>query len=452
MTMQDSTLVFDLVLKFLSPLQRCRLLALSKTINQHLLSPAMEFEHMKQFLILTSGCWTPASFGPTSPSGETQHRTWLQLYSSLYGAMKKRQVRVEHKFEKWTWRRRPDPELDLLLRRWHYLCHQLWLDGPEYITDIGVFDLVSGNVEEFAVRALDVKICHFVKEQRSNTFGMNNCFMPLRNFIRVRKMTDEHKWPTIPSERCAVDYALTHSELDWVEGESHHPRLPPIGHFLAPLVARLVLQDAVVMDKVRGVPPRRVLEVIQGIESHQRDASNDIGYNVTDLLKANLGIFDIKPKDLWDLSCPVPPISSKVESSDLALAGLRFTKKLESHIVSEINRHLEGLELQPLNSAPNGFLIEGEGPFSVLEVSLSRSYRGPNPALKKDIYCGNVAILTLGHQTAVYYEASHDVEEEEFFTDYYDDYTTFHAGDIYPSWHLHFSMWRAHDDEDDDWA
>eukprot|EP01053_Blabericola_migrator_P004184 Blabericola_migrator_1__4183@NODE_227_length_11116_cov_134_193049_g193_i0_p4_GENE_NODE_227_length_11116_cov_134_193049_g193_i0NODE_227_length_11116_cov_134_193049_g193_i0_p4_ORF_typecomplete_len447_score42_64_NODE_227_length_11116_cov_134_193049_g193_i061346 len=411
---------FISVFKFLNPIEKCRLLTLDKRTHLSILGPYMEYEHMQQCMIITSGCWTidshRAAWGEQSVP-----KTWLHFLVMLYREGSKLASEQEMKFEQWTWRRRSDPQLDLLVNRWRYLCPS-WQEGrndsqcDEYIQDVGVYELVSGDMLSLVNRAPKILIDQVVKSMLPSVLWPTyyQCDVPLSRFLRLLKMRKSHKWPAVlqwsaleQEEARMDDYGICESEDGPLEREV-------LALLLSPVVVRLLLTQPDFVMKIDGMLPEDLFKCIQHFRPHDPDSHEVLGYNVKNLLCARSAVFSLDLTDFWDLTQPIGSDSAiNIEAEcqprcgDMYRRGLKFMQRAEERLTEKVQRHLNSLDLKPFNlnqeQWPKYITSEHRGPFGVLELSLTEADAGRNEQVNTNDHEGEVCIMTCGISSAVLY-------------------------------------------------
>eukprot|EP01053_Blabericola_migrator_P002898 Blabericola_migrator_1__2897@NODE_1832_length_3721_cov_121_168309_g1174_i0_p1_GENE_NODE_1832_length_3721_cov_121_168309_g1174_i0NODE_1832_length_3721_cov_121_168309_g1174_i0_p1_ORF_typecomplete_len443_score79_16_NODE_1832_length_3721_cov_121_168309_g1174_i014422770 len=428
-----------LVLEYLTPLQKRDLLTLNKSTYHHLLSIHTECRHMKQALMITYGCWTPGFQRVTS------FQNWLHFLVMLENNCDK--TSSELSFEDWKWQRRSDTVLDCLLQQWRSLCPELATDlyHGGWVEDIALYDLVHGSMEGFIERAESVSMSDFttaipIRRRLSQ--------IPVKDFMRFIKFTNPHKWPAIP---------------DW-----HFVREPPTpfiddaapfsgmqDRFLSPIVTRVCFEEPSLLYKMVALKPERVFQLIQRFNPYNPATHTWCEHNIMEMIQARPKVLDLTPKHFWTQPLPTGKHLS-VTPPDLILRGVRCAQGLESHIIAQIQEHLEKLRLTPLQSDRTfGLYCEGEGPMGIIELSFSRQETELNLSVNHTDNVGSVAVMSLGSNSAVLYKCRNYVTDDDASSLDELDEAMFLEDDDYwmmdQSWESSSTDWDDSEDTGDDY-
>eukprot|EP01053_Blabericola_migrator_P012129 Blabericola_migrator_1__12128@NODE_748_length_6661_cov_222_679102_g536_i0_p4_GENE_NODE_748_length_6661_cov_222_679102_g536_i0NODE_748_length_6661_cov_222_679102_g536_i0_p4_ORF_typecomplete_len433_score65_70_NODE_748_length_6661_cov_222_679102_g536_i032714569 len=416
--------VLPKVLEFLPISEQCRLLTLNKQVHSLVLNPQMEFQRLKEAIVITSGCWTPQMHRALSSwRSKASPKTWLCFLGMLFEDIKKDQCEPELRYEKWVWRRRQDPLLDRLVHQWRCLCPS-WQEGlndpqcDEFIREVAVYDMVRGNVHEFCECAKGFGIEDFVKTTIPSLEWLI-CLgdeAKLSNFMRFVSVPSMYQWKAVLNWYALQLEAMRAGNL--FSRSRDELKKQAFKLFLSPIVARLLLQQPDLMSRIEHMTPIEFFERLHSFEPWTAGGDQVFGYDIMELLQAQSSIWSMELNQFWDLSLKVPTDSDvdlKAECHTNKEAflkrGLRFMQRLERHIVGEIEEHLNFLKLEAFDQIPcttKEIAVKGDEAPYVLELSLTEADTGPNPKVSSNDHQGEVGVFTMGVQSAILYRRHND--------------------------------------------
>eukprot|EP01053_Blabericola_migrator_P012128 Blabericola_migrator_1__12127@NODE_748_length_6661_cov_222_679102_g536_i0_p2_GENE_NODE_748_length_6661_cov_222_679102_g536_i0NODE_748_length_6661_cov_222_679102_g536_i0_p2_ORF_typecomplete_len447_score66_52_NODE_748_length_6661_cov_222_679102_g536_i015652905 len=405
-------------LGYLTPEERCILLGLNKAVRSRMLSPLIEFQHMRECMIITSACWTPELHSAIGGAAIISPKTWLHFLVILHQEMEYHSSTPELEYQNWRWKRRADPILDRLTHQWRCLC-PAYLEGCRdsrddlYIEDLAVYDMVEGDVMTLIKAAQSIDFNEFVEALVPEVlwleyYGIDE---PVTTFMRIIRVQEEFQpvltWHALEEEAKNLgrhEYEVEHKDSS-LRSESGELYGGASALFLAPFLVRVLMAQEGIVERFVSVKPLDFHSTLRSFRPWDSSTHNILGFDSWELLKIHSSVFNLAPDNFWDLSIPLkldPKANLEQWSEDdvVLCEGLRAMQPLEAHIIDKVKAHAriqaKGLFDLTKTQFPVALPEDGEGDLGILEISLTEAYTGPNSRVNRNDCQGNVCMLNLG--------------------------------------------------------